>query len=300
MSAEPGAVSSSSELRPLRRAAEELAAKLPGLLVDADRVAATVVPGLHGRRRVGSGETFWQYRNYQQGDNARDIDWRASARSRHLFIREQEWEAAESVWLWCDVSASMRFNSAPGLPTKLDRAVILTLALASLLIRGGERVALLGSGQRPLPGRHGIERLADGLPRLLAKAGPPEADLPRLARVVLISDFLEPADSLVRMMAPWVGAGARGCMLEVLDPAEEALPYEGRVLFEGLEQEGRVLIGNVGRERDRYRELLGAHRDEVRHLASRQGWRLARHRTDRSAESGLLTLYQLLAPGVPR
>ena len=116
----------------LRLAAEALSQRLPSLLVEADRVAATVVPGVHGRRRTGMGETFWQFRQYQAGDAATSIDWRQSARSRHLFVREQEWEAAESVWLWCDLSDSMAFRSGPRLPLKWERAVLLTLALAAV------------------------------------------------------------------------------------------------------------------------------------------------------------------------
>ena len=50
--------------------AEQLASGMPALLVAAERVAATIVQGVHGRRRVGSGETFWQYRRYQSGDSA--------------------------------------------------------------------------------------------------------------------------------------------------------------------------------------------------------------------------------------
>ena len=89
----------------------ELAGTLPALMVAADRVAATVIQGVHGRRRVGQGDAFWQYRPYRDGDSASQIDWRQSARSRHLFVRETEWEAAASVWLWRDASPSMQYAS---------------------------------------------------------------------------------------------------------------------------------------------------------------------------------------------
>ena len=92
---------------PLRHRAEQLAATLPPLLVAAERVAATVAQGVHGRRRVGQGETFWQYRHYDLGDQPQSIDWRQSAKSDTVFVREMEWEAAQSVWIWRDASASM-------------------------------------------------------------------------------------------------------------------------------------------------------------------------------------------------
>ncbi|MEE8544373.1 MAG: DUF58 domain-containing protein, partial [Alphaproteobacteria bacterium] len=65
----------------LRQQAELLAATLPPLLVAAERVAATVAQGVHGRRRVGSGETFWLFRGYQPGVSATMFDWRQSAKT---------------------------------------------------------------------------------------------------------------------------------------------------------------------------------------------------------------------------
>src|SRR5262249_35252748 len=125
----------------LRDEAETLAASLPPLLVEAERVASTVAQGVHGRRRVGTGETFWQFRRFQTGDQSSDVDWRRSARSQHLFVRETEWEAAQSVYLWRDGSPSMNYASSGA--TKLQRAGVLALALGILLVEAGERIAPL-------------------------------------------------------------------------------------------------------------------------------------------------------------
>ena len=102
----------------VRQRAEETAARLPPLLVAAERIAASVAQGVHGRRRVGKGESFWQFRRYQQGDPVQSIDWRQSAKREHLYIRENEWEAAQSVWVWLDRSTSMQYHSDDALPDK--------------------------------------------------------------------------------------------------------------------------------------------------------------------------------------
>ena len=112
---------------------------MPSLLVEAQRVAHTVTHGTHGRRRAGPGETFWQFRHFDVNDSVAAIDWRRSASSDHLFVREREWEAAHTVWLWPDLSPSMRFKSLLSKTSKESRAVILALALTELLARGGER-----------------------------------------------------------------------------------------------------------------------------------------------------------------
>ena len=119
--------------------AEALAAGMPPLLAAAERVAATVVQGVHGRRRIGVGETFWQFRTYKPGDRPQLIDWRQSAKSDRVFVRDLEWEAAQSLWLWRDGSGSMSWRSAEARESKASRAGLLLLALASLLVRGGGR-----------------------------------------------------------------------------------------------------------------------------------------------------------------
>lgn len=296
--AEAGAALEQGRVTALQGEAERLGSRLPGLLVEAERVATTVSQGVHGRRRPGLGETFWQFRQYQPGDAAGSIDWRQSARSRHLFVRQQEWEAAESVWLWADQSPSMRYHSRPALPTKRERALVMLLALAGLLVRGGERIALLGTGERPQGGRYGFNLMVERLLRGAAGAGfrLPPRPLPRHARLVLVSDFLEPADRLADRVGTLSASGAEVSLLMLADPAEETLDFHGRVLFEGLEGEGRALIGNVDAIRGGYRDLYRAHHQHLADLARRHAWQFARHRTDRPAEMGLLTLYQMLAP----
>ncbi len=288
---------STASLTGLRLQAERLADRLPPLLVAAERVAATVAQGVHGRRRVGVGETFWQFRPYSPGDSTSRIDWRQSARTSQLFLRDQEWEAAESVWLWADSSASMAYHSAPMWPTKADRALLLILALGSLLVRAGERVALLGRRRRPTGGRVGMTSLCEDL---LARspAAPslaPIQPLPRFARMVLVSDFFTPLDQLRERLRGFVAMGVRGHLLQVLDPAEPELPFAGRVRFEGLEQDGVALIGNVDGVRQRYRGRLAAHRAGLRDLTRSFGWTFAGHVCDQPPEPPLLALYTALS-----
>jgi uncharacterized protein (DUF58 family) len=65
----------------------KLAARIPRLILEARRVAATVYHGLHGRRRAGPGENFWQYRRFVSGEPSSNVDWRRSARDDHLYVR---------------------------------------------------------------------------------------------------------------------------------------------------------------------------------------------------------------------
>ena len=279
----------------LRHQAEQLAAPLPPLLVAAERVAATVAQGVHGRRRVGSGETFWQFRRYQSGDPAAAIDWRQSARSQHLFVRETEWEAAESVWLWRDASPSMRYRSRAASAEKIERASLLALALAVLLARAGEYVALLGRDGAPSTGRAALARMTAALDPAAAPETapslPPFDRLPRDAQVVLIGDFLSPLADIVAHVKRIAAAGIKGHLLQVLDPAEEDLPFAGRARIEGLEDEAALTLGRVENLRAAYVARIEARRDSLGALCSRLGWTFAGHRTDRPPAHALMALY---------
>ena len=276
---------------PLRREAGELAARLPPLLVEAERIAATVAQGVHGRRRVGSGESFWQFRRYSAGDHVAKIDWRRSAKSSHLFVRETEWEAAQSVWLWRDTSASMDYTSLA--ISKRQRASVLALALSILLVQGGERIASLGEHGSAQSGRSPINRLAylystqaSGVESL-----PPVLPLPRHAQTVWLSDFFSDARAIAERIKTYCAAGVKGHLLQILDPSEAEYGFRGRVRFEGVEDDLRLLAGRAEQLREDYQRRLAAHQDVLGEQTRRLGWTFAVHRIDHPPQSALLALY---------
>jgi uncharacterized protein (DUF58 family) len=287
--------------------AEALAARLPPLVVAADRVAATVLQGVHGRRRAGTGDAFWQFRPFLPGDPVTRVDWRQSAKSERLFIRETEWEAAQTVALWSDASRSMEHVFNRGRPTKRDRADLLLAALASLALRGGERVRLIGGGadRRSHAGRAGLTAVVQGL-AAVAKSGAlpaPDPSLPRHARVVLIGDFLAPLPEIHAAVAALAGWPLRGHLVQILDPDEATLGAEnqafaGRVRFEwGGDGRGEgVLIPRVESVRAEYVARLARHREGLAGIASAFGWTLLTHHTDQPPEAALMALWQALSP----
>ncbi|HEX2590409.1 MAG TPA: DUF58 domain-containing protein [Rhizomicrobium sp.] len=280
---------------PLQDEAESLASALPPLLVAAERLSSAVSLGVHGRRKSGMGETFWQFRRYRAEDASTAIDWRQSAKSQHLFVREREWEAAEAVWFWRDASAGMDFKSAASNVTKLERANVLLLALASLLVRGGERIALLGDGRPPATGRAPIRRIAHEL--LLPGAEdtlPPDAPLTKNAQFVWISDFLSPFGDIENVLRRIAGQGLGGHLIHIIDPAEEEFPYQGRVRFDAPGGKVSEILGRAESAREAYRAKFKAHADTLAELARRLGWTYMAHRTDHSPQTALVALYMNL------
>lgn len=279
-------------------AAAALGQTLPPLLLAAERVAASVAQGVHGRRRTGRGDSFWQYRPFAEGDSAQRIDWRQSARSDRLFVREAEWEAAQTVYLWVADGEAMRWHSH-ATPPKRERAVLLALALAALLLRGGEYVRLLGAPPHPAAGRPALPAIATLLDHEQEERPlPPHLRVPRHAHLVLIGDFLEPLDSIRAAVSGFAGMPVSGHILQVLDPAEVELPFRGRVRFEGLGSLARaasILVPKVEDIRESYHQRLTAQVAGIGAIARAAGWTAGLHRTDHSPHAALLALYEALA-----
>lgn len=283
------------EITAIRRADGEsrtLAASLPRLVLEARRIAANVIHGLHGRRRAGSGESFWQYRRFVSGEPSQNVDWRRSARDDHLYVREQEWEAAHTVWLWPDRSPSMAFASRQARDSKLERGLIVTFALAELLVAGGERVGIPGL-LNPTSSRSVIDKIAQAMLHDDALRGSlPPAFIPSaLAEIVVLSDFWSPMSEIRTMLASLSASGAHGTLIQIVDPAEETFPYFGRVEFVEPESGGVITAGRAESWASDYVARVALHRDEIRNETNKLDWLFSTHTTSRSAAELLLFLH---------
>jgi uncharacterized protein (DUF58 family) len=291
--AEPSRKNSQKE--PVKAAvgkSSKLAARIPRLILEARRVASTVIHGLHGRRRAGSGENFWQYRHFMSGEPAQNIDWRRSARDDHLYVREREWEASHTIWLWADRSPSMEFSSALTEWSKLDRALVVSFALAEILVQGGERVGI-PELMRPTANRNVIESMAQRIVHDTRESPslPPNFAPAPFSEVVLLSDLWSPIPEFRKIIGQLAANGARGHVVQVVDPAEESFPYSGRVEFVESEGLGSVTAGRAETWRDDYQKLLAQHRAALRAETEQFGWTFTVHRTDRGPTELLFALH---------
>lgn len=284
----------------LRRDAQKIAGALPPLLAEAETLAATVAMGLHGRRRAGMGENFWQYRQAVPGDARAMVDWRRSGRSDAQYIREMEWEAAQTVSLWVDDAQSMDYRGPDAPRTKVERARLLALALSILLVKADERVALMGSpAAQARGGRAQLARMA------LALAGPPRPDRPdygsppadrfaRGGRAVFFSDFLGDLDALIPVLSQAADRGVRGSFVQILDETEEVFPFDGRMIFASMGGLTEFETQRARALREAYADRLAACRARLDALARSLGWRCLHHRTSASPRAALLWLYMAI------
>jgi uncharacterized protein (DUF58 family) len=288
----------------VRHDSATLSARLPTLVIAARTVAQTVRHGVHGRRRAGSGETFWQFRPFVSGEPSSRVDWRRSAREERAFVREREWEAAHTIWVWFDRSSSMRFGSSLAQATKIDRATVLALAFADLCVRGGERAGVLGL-THPLATKGVIERLAQAIVTDERLHGASEASLPpsvpaaSRSLVLLLSDFLCTPEETEQTLRAIGAEGAIGELVMVVDPIEETYPFTGNTEFHHPSGGAPLQSLRAQNLREPYLIRLAAHRAALRQICERLGWNMSVHRTDASAAETLLALRARLSAPEP-
>jgi uncharacterized protein (DUF58 family) len=271
---------------------------VPRLILEARRVAATLLHGLHGRRRAGAGENFWQYRRFTSGEPASNVDWRRSARDDHLYVREREWEASHTIWLWPDRSPSMDFSSHLTEWTKLDRALVMSFAIAEVLVQGGERVGI-PELMRPTAHHNIIEKMAEVLvhDETERPSLPPNFSPAAFSEVLLVSDFWNPIADVHKTISQLAANGARGHVVQIVDPAEETFPYSGRVEFIEPEGLGSVTAGRAETWRKDYQTLVAAHRAALRAECERFGWSFTVHHTDRGPTELLFAIHARMGQG---
>ena len=275
------------------------AALLPDLLVEAQRVANTVSSGLHGRRRRGSGDTFWQFRPYDPSEGLSRIDWRRSARDDSVYVRDQEWEAAHTVWVWADDSPSMLYKSQGAQVSKQSRGLVLALALLELLAKSGERVGWPGV-TNAMSHRNSAERIAAQLAVIPATTSPfpPTEQCRARTDIVLISDFLEPVEETLTRLDAIAQQGVRGILVQIIDPAEEQFPFSGRTEFQDPESGDKLTYGRAETLLVDYRNLFVARREALAQHCKRLNWDHIVHHTDTLASGALVSLHERLTANI--
>lgn len=275
--------------------ARERARLLPDCLVEARRIANTVISGWHGRKKRGVGENFWQFRPFVEGDSLSRVDWRRSARDDHTYIRDREWEAAHTIWLWASLSPSMMYKSTLGTVSKESRALVLMLATAEIMARSGERIGCPGV-MEPVAARNAAERLAYALVHADPTPSLPDTRMIRgSSDIVLFGDFLDPVPDVLATLQPLSRRGLRGHVVEVADPAEETFPYSGRVEFSDPATGAKFLSGRSETLQDEYRTVYFARRDSLREGLRHMGWNFVAHNTGRLASEALVAVHMYLS-----
>ena len=277
----------------LHHSAKDAASDLPALMLKAEKAVAGILQGEHTQKKSGAGERFWQFRDYVPGDRPQDIDWRQSAKTDHVYIRQKERQTTQSAVFWCGESASMNFTSDKKYPSKAETAKILTLALAMLMTRAGEQVGIFGdtkTGRTENTLHHMGNILCNGDLYCEELPDPSACKLPRHCTFIQIGDFLNPPNEIETAFKKLSTHTKNGLVVQVLDPAELDLPYAGRFIFEDPATKTQEQVGHVGSIRTAYKQRISEHINAVRNICRDRQWDYHLYATDQNISDTLMRI----------
>jgi len=252
-----------------------------------DLLAKTVVDGfvagLHRSPDFGFSQEFAEYRAYVPGDDLRHVDWNLFARTERCYLKRYRGETNTQVTVLLDASNSMQYTSGP--PTKMDYARFIAASLFYLAIHNQRDAAGLivfdedvREYIRPSTRPGQLARLFAGLERAEPRATTDLAKplrhfqnlLHRRGIVILISDFYEEPEKIVRSIAPLRFRGNEIVLLHILDPQEIRPELRGSALLVDLETDRRIeVIPEYARTT--YRAKIDTHIEELRSRAQGAG-----------------------------
>lgn len=266
----------------LRQKAEESSASLPALMVRAENIADNIMHGEHAQKKAGAGEKFWQFREYHTSDRPQDIDWRQSAKTDHVFIKQREWQTTQRTYLWCAGGKTMDYPSDKNTISKQDCAQLMCLSLALLLRKAEEQIGVFGdlkTGRSAQTMQKIGQHLID-LPKH-GQALPDTAhfDLPRHASFIGAGDFLSPLEDIETRFNHIAAYAQNALIIHILDPTELTLALSGRLRFQGPD-DSEHLINHVPSIREEYQNRITEHVNAVQSLCEERGWFYIRHTTD--------------------
>lgn len=260
----------------------KLAEKYSDIVFYARKLAGTVTSGHHHRQKSGQGEEFWQYREIRSGEPLSRIDWRQSARSRHIYTRETEHHIAQTFCIYSDFSGSMTWRSSKNLPTKLEYSLTIHLAIAYLVLKKDELLAFIDAlthSKHIYQGAMQFERYALQLymlaqqtdhPSLISSFAPSHA-LPPRSTLILLSDFLTPIEKIAHVLKTTLSQGITPILVQINDPDEHSFPYSGHIRFTGLEGEEAHILPHAQSTQQAYQEKFKGHLKNIQQLCQHHG-----------------------------
>jgi uncharacterized protein (DUF58 family) len=270
---------------------------------DLELVAKTVVDGfvagLHRSPDFGFSQEFAEYQAYSPGDDLRHIDWNVYARSDRLYLKRFRGETNTLLTVLLDASNSMQFGSHT--VNKMDYARYLAASLFYLAVHGQRDAAGLITFDdevrnyiRPSTRQGQLHRLLAGLEQAEARARTDFAKPMRYFQeflkhrgiVLIVSDFWEQAESIIRTIEPLRFYGNEVVLFHVLDPEDVRPKLHGPSILVDMETQEHLEV-TPDYSKKEYREKIETHLADLRDRTQAAGMGYYLLMTDRPLDDAL-------------
>ena len=276
-------------MNPLIQRAQEISSRLPIIKIFSNNSISHNIGDIKDKKR-GIGEEFWDYRDYQLGDPLKSIDWKKSSKVNRILIKNKENESSRNIWFWCNEGVSMNFRYSGKFEKKSERSKILSLILIDIFLRSGEKVGIVGSELGLQNGQKRFISIASEFVNKSYKLY--DSRIKKNDIVFVFSDFLEKPHIIKKNLLNLTESIFQGFLVQILDPSELTFPFKGRNQFFDPFSGLHKIFNKSENMKDTYKSKFKNHRNELKKICLRFGWKFFSNSTDSNYQSLLLQIYR--------
>ena len=278
-------------LQSLFTSSERISNLLPSLLSHSSILLKNIYAGLHSTRFAGKGENFWQFKEYTLGESVVNIDWRKSASSKKILIKENEKELSKTIYLYFDRSLSMNYKSKGVLYSKFFFSALFTLTLCKLFSNNKEKVFIFNSDNKPINCSANINNFDKSFLSNKNKHSFPIINhFKDNSLCIFFSDFLFEIREFENLLIKFKKKGILGHIIQVLDPLELNLKLHSTALLNDLETNETLLFNKDKDIENQYNIKIKELEQSLRNIASNSNWKYYKYSTDKNISKFLINL----------
>lgn len=275
----------------LFKASDQHASLLPKVLFDSEILSRNIIEGLHASRFSGKGEDFWQFKEYRQGDNVSFIDWRKSAASNKVLVKQRENETAKTIYFYFDKTKSMMFKSKKQLLSKFEAAILLTLTLSRILLKNRENVFHIKNNKNIIRCNNDLSSFTKSF--LIQEniiEYPNKSLLTNNSICFIISDFFYDIKTVSNFLINLRQKNISGFLIQVLDPLEINFNVEENLLLNDLETNAKLRVDESKKYKTFYDKKFNDLQNNLKELCRRSNWSYLLYDTNKNIKPTLIEI----------
>jgi len=275
----------------LLKASDQYASVLPKIIFDSAMLSRNIIEGLHASRFSGKGEDFWQFKEYRQGDGLSSIDWRKSAATNKILVKQKENETAKTIYFYFDKTKSMNFKSEKKIRNKYQIAVLLTLTLSRIFLKNRENVFHFKTYKSIVKCSSNLSSFTKSF---LFEENyirfPDKSLIANNSICFIISDFLYDIKKLKNYLINLKQKNISGFLIQILDPLEINFNIKENLILKDLETNAKLKVDESKKYKDFYDKKLNELHNNLKDLCQITNWSYLIHDTSKNIKLTILEI----------
>ena len=278
-------------IKSLLKSSDKGASLLPKLLSNSSLLLQSILVGLHSTRFAGKGENFWQFKEYTQGESINNVDWRKSASSKRILIKQNEKELAKTIYFFFDKSLSMNFKSSSADYNKLFFSALFTLTLTRLFSKSKEEIFIFNNRNKPINFSNNFDKFNKSFLENNINFSLPDPSLFKdKSFCIFFSDFFFDKTGLVEIIKNFKNRRILGLLIQILDPKEASFKINRNTRLKDMETNETITLDPDENFSNTYKKKLSELQFDLNKICYNSGWKFSKFYTNQDINAFIINI----------